>query len=135
MITKTKRILWLTVGSAVLFGGLFWSSSGNIWLAAIATVYALWWSTTVPPYFRTAHIGTKKDTVWAHKVNKGLALAIPVLGLVMAIPVYIILAIVTASTSGLAWSALTTAMLALPFSSAAAYLYISWEVHGIAEES
>ena len=135
MITKTKRTLWLSCGSSLLFVGLYWASGGSTGLAVVATVYSLWWSTTVPPYFRNAHPNLKKDSVWASKVSNGLMLAIPVLGLVMSIPVYAATALATWDSRGTALEALTTMMLALPFASATAYMYVSWEVHDIAADS
>jgi hypothetical protein len=135
MITKTKRYLWICCGSIMLAVGLYWASGGSTSLAVSATVYSLWWSTTVPPYFRNARPNLKKDTAWATKVSKGLLLAIPVLGLVLSIPVYATIAVATLDVSGAALDALATMLLALPFASATAYLHVSWEVHDMASES
>ena len=133
MITKTKRVLLLSLIAVVLPSSLLWATGGNAITAVSAALYTLWWCTTVPSYYRRTAEVHPVTPDFVSKVNSGMMLAIPVMGVLIYSLVFLAVALFQMKVSGLAHEVWVALIIGLPFSTATAIAYIGYELNDIAE--
>lgn len=103
-------------------------------ITLFSVAYALWWCITVPQYYQG--LPGVKTHEWAEDTSKGLALAVPSLGIVISLVVsllgYLVIRLLT-SVQYSFWDQWMISLLALPFSTAVVIPYVSYELHKLAD--
>ena len=130
-MTRMRRFLTLALVSVASFIGILWAG-GSLTTSVAAVVYSMWWCLTLPPFYRSSHVGETQDFAWATRTGLGVLAAVPLLGTFICSVVYVVIALVTRNAYGAAQEAWKALMLSIPFSTAIAFGYIGYEMQDIA---